>query len=201
MGKIDNYTVKVINLDSRTERMKDTLIELANFGFTHVYRFPAITGGESGCAKSHYECLKGKGPLFVFEDDVVFEPETLDRLNASIDQLPDDFDLLYLGANVKTPAISYSENLFQITGGTHTTHAMLWSAKGRARMLELWSPYVDNEYKQIDHWLFMTGQKLLNCFVVYPMIAYQRAAHSDIRNGFYDYRQEMLDNQMNNMKR
>jgi GR25 family glycosyltransferase involved in LPS biosynthesis len=197
--KLTDFTVKVINLDSRPERMKDTTKELERFGFAHIYRFPAIKGGETGCALSHYECLKGEGNLFIFEDDVTFEPYARSFFEAAVEQLPDDFDLFYLGANVKTPAIRYSENLYQITGGVHTTHAMLWSAKGREQMLNLWSPGKDNVH-QIDQWLFVTGQKLLNCFVCYPMIAFQRADHSDIRNQYFDYRGEMLENQKNNMR-
>jgi hypothetical protein len=192
------YIVKVINLDSRPERMDLTTVELQNFGFDHIFRFPAISGGESGCAKSHYECLKGDGLLFLFEDDIIFEVGAGKILTKAMAQLPDDFDLLYLGANVKTPANQYSKNLFKITGGVHCTHAILYSDKGRHRMLDLWRPEKE-VYRQIDHWLYMKGQGLMECYVCSPLIAFQRPDYSDIRLQYFDYRDEMLENQRNNM--
>jgi GR25 family glycosyltransferase involved in LPS biosynthesis len=191
--------IKVINLESRPERYRNTLRELERNGFTNITRFNAIKGGESGCAKSHYECLKGEGLLFLFEDDVVFEPNAADTINAALSQLPEDFDLFYIGANVKTPATRYSENLYKITGGVHCTHAILYSDKGRKRMLELWNPQSE-EIKQIDHWMYMKGQALMECYVCYPIMAFQRPDYSDVRLGDMDYRDEMLLNQKNNMQ-
>jgi GR25 family glycosyltransferase involved in LPS biosynthesis len=191
----------VINLDTKPHRMEATIKELTKIGVKKILRFSAITGGEAGCARSHYECLKmQESPLLIFEDDVVFEPEALKTISKAMEQLPDDFDLFYFGANVKSPAIKYSENLFKITGGVHCTHAMFWSAKGRKRILELWNPYSEQEFHQIDHWLYMKGQGAMECYVCYPLMAFQRADHSDIRGAWFDYRDEMLENQKNNMK-
>ena len=196
---LDSYSVMVVNLDNRPERWKVTETELKNFGFQQIQRFSAIPGGESGCAKSHYECLRGDGNLFLFEDDVIFEPDAMEILLKAVEQLPDDFDLFYLGANVKEPAIYYSENLYQITRGTHCTHAILYSDKGRKLMRSLWRP--DNAtYRQIDHWMYMIGQAALKCYVCYPLIAFQRPDYSDIRMQWFDYREEMLENQKNNMR-
>jgi GR25 family glycosyltransferase involved in LPS biosynthesis len=195
---LGQFETKVINLNSRPERMAETVIELEKINISHVWRFPAIKGGESGCAKSHYECLKGDGNLFLFEDDVVFEPNAEYHLRECIKQLPDNFDLFYIGANVKSPAVRYSESLYKITGGVHCTHAILYSAKGRKRMIELWDP-ASEQIHQIDHWMYMIGQGLMECYVANPLIAFQRPAYSDIRLQWFDYRGEMIENAKNNM--
>lgn len=189
--------VRVINLESRTDRFEEIQNELPKLGIFEFERFLAYEGGAIGCDKSHQECLKGKGDLLILEDDCIFENNALEIFKKAKEQLPEDFDLLYLGANVKQKAEKYSENLYRIYGGVHTTHAMYWSAKGRKLMLETWQPGMQGT---IDHWLFMEGQSKLNCYVCYPMVAFQRGSYSDVRLQYLDYREEMLQNQKTNME-
>lgn len=189
--------VKIINLDSRPERFQEVLTELPKIGITEYNRFSAIVGGAQGCDFSHRECLKGEGPLLILEDDVIFEENALQILLKAFYQLPEDYDMFYLGANVKTPAKRYSNNLFKINGGTHTTHAILYSTKGRQRIQDIWEPC---KYHTIDNWLFMEGQGLLNCYVCWPIQAFQRPCYSDIRLQWFDYKEEMLANQKANME-
>lgn len=202
MGEIMYLQTKVINLDSRPDRWSEVTGELARRGIFDYERFPAIQGmsGENGCALSHYACLKEDltRPLLLLEDDVLFDDGWIEVFDKAVEQLPDDFDLLYLGANVKIPATRYSENLYQITGGVHCTHAILYSEQGRNNMVNYWQP--GGEYKQIDHWLYMRGQALMNCFVICPMVAWQRPSYSDVRLQSFDYRGEMEENAKNNMK-
>ena len=191
--------VKVINLDSRPDRWEEVKKELDLHGFIYE-RFPALKGkcGENGCALSHHAILKEEtGPIGIFEDDVIFEDGWQEVYEKAFSQLPEDWDLLYLGANVKTPALRYSENLFKITGGVHCTHAILYSDKGRKRVLDVWDL---SEFHQIDHWMYMRGQGLLECYVVSPLIAFQRASYSDVRMKWFDYRGEMIENAKNNMQ-
>ena len=194
-----DFKVKIISLETRPERLQAALSELPKIGVTEYEWFPAFTGGALGCDKSHNACLAGEGPLLILEDDVVFEPGAFERMNKAICQLPDDWDILYLGANVKAPASRHSDNLFRVRSGVHTTHAMLYSAKGRQSMHDLYHPG-EKDIPTIDHWLYTEGLNLMNCYVVWPMIAYQRADHSDIRLAYYDYKQEMMDNQKLHME-
>ena len=69
------------------------------------------------------------------------------------------------------------------------------------RVRENYKKYVTKEgVWPIDHWLYLTGLELLNAYVVWPMIAFQRADHSDIRLAYYDYKEEMLNNQKLHME-
>jgi len=195
-----DFEVKIINLKTRPERLSKTIDELHKIDVTCCQAFPAFIGESIGTKKSHLACLKGEGPLLILEDDAVFEPGALDTMKRAISQLPDDWDMLWLGANVKAPATRYSKNLFHVTHGVHATHSILYSAKGREAAPRLYSQDA-SEYgsTSFDHWLFIKGLGMMNCYVVWPMIAFQRAGFSDIRLAYKDYREEMLNNQRLNM--
>lgn len=188
--------VKIINLDSRPDRMQEVLEELPKLGIKEHERFSAIHGGALGCDKSHKECLKGDGPILILEDDCTFEENASKIFAKAVDQLPADFDMLYLGANVKSKAVRYSDNLFSVSGGVHTTHAILWSDKGRKIMNQMWACGMQGT---IDQYLAVEGLKILKAFVCWPMIALQGDSYSDVRLQWFDYRAEMLLNQKNNM--
>lgn len=189
--------VKIINLDSRPDRMEEILAELPKLGITEYERFSAIKGGALGCDKSHKECLKGEGTLLILEDDCVFDEGANEIFSRAVMQLPHDYDMFYLGANVKSPAVKFSDNLYRVTEGVHTTHAILWSDKGRKKMNEIWECGMQGT---IDHYLATEGLKKLNAYVCYPMIAFQGDSYSDVRLQWFDYRAEILLNQKLNMR-
>jgi len=116
--------VYVINLDRDTERLQKTKQQLdkLNIEFT---RFPAILGaqvktsnhltdfclkyctdGIKGCAMSHKtiweDMLKNNYKhVLVLEDDVSFSDDFEHLFKTGWDQLPKDFDIWYLGCNIK----------------------------------------------------------------------------------------------------
>ena len=194
---LQDFDAVVMNLDSRPERWEAVQKEIPKIGITDFQRFSALPGGNAGFSASHLACVAGHGLRFVFEDDVYFEDFALDVFNAAISQLPDDFDMFYLGANVKTPAERYSENLFWVTGGVHTTHAILFSDHARQYIVNNYDPEGHNI---IDEWYYRKGLQAMRCFVCHPMIAFQTGGYSDLRLQYFDYREEMLENAKNNMK-
>jgi GR25 family glycosyltransferase involved in LPS biosynthesis len=194
--KLRDYDAVVMNLDTRPERWEAVQQEIPKIGITVFQRFSALPGGNAGFSASHLACVTGHGLRFVFEDDVYFESGALDVFNKAIEQLPDNFDMFYLGANVKTPAARYSENLYQVTGGVHTTHAILFSDHARQFIIENYDPA---EHNIIDEWYYRKGLSSMQCFVCSPMIAFQRGGYSDLRLQYFDYRTEMLENAKNNM--
>jgi glycosyl transferase family 25 len=85
--------VRVINLDSRPDRLASFEAEMARLGIERVERFEAITrdNGALGCSLSHRECLtqmleRGWESVMVCEDDARF---LVDR--GGLDVLVDDF--------------------------------------------------------------------------------------------------------------
>lgn len=189
---------RVINLDSRPDKMTEIPAEMDRFGVVWE-RFPAIdpypgAGSYIGSSYSHSQVIKGiTGLLLVCEDDVMFIDGARKLFDESFAQLPDDWDMLYLGGNVKMLAHRYSKNLFRISEGVHCTHAILYSEKARKTISDNFS--ITGEVSYYDHWLYTTGLAMMNCFICYPVVAYQRPSYSDARGGFMDYMSEMKENE------
>jgi glycosyl transferase family 25 len=112
-----------INLAHRTDRALATMLEFSKIGVEkRIKRFDAIQGsGNLGCKLSHLELFKlahiNKWPnIVVFEDDVQFVNDPLPTLKLALDQVSDDFDLMYLGATVNSPMIPHTANTYRNSG-------------------------------------------------------------------------------------
>lgn len=124
--------------------------------------------------------------LLHLEDDCVFRDLSL--LPAALLQLPDDWDVVYLGANLvlwnngEPWPERHSEHLFRVKCAW-TTHAIAYNKKCVRRILE-GQPSFDAQ--MFDNWL-STRLPELNAFCVAPMVAYQRPRISSIwQRGYVD---------------
>jgi GR25 family glycosyltransferase involved in LPS biosynthesis len=175
---------KIINLDFRTDRWETVVPEVSRFGITDIERVDACKGGYMGFNRSVKKALQGEGELLLLEDDVIFYYDfedvrtefTIKDLHDARALLPSDWDLLYLGANLKSPQLKYNSKLYRITDAW-TSHAILYSVKGRAYCRDHFDPEKEVIY---DEWLRTHAQKNLQCFVIAPMIAFQADGWSDI---------------------
>lgn len=181
--------------------------EMAKMGWDYE-RFVAAdpypgAGPYIGSSYSHTEVLRGvSGTLLVCEDDVIFIDGAKEIYDKAFAQLPEDWDLFYLGGNVKKPAQRYSENLFRITYGVHCTHAIIYSEKAREFILNNFNALADDHTGEItffDHWLYCNGLGKMNCYICYPIIAYQRPCYSNARSIYIDYYDEMKQNERENL--
>lgn len=125
--------------------------------------------------------------LLHLEDDVVFRDLT--HLPAAISQLPDDWDILYLGANLvlwndgnEPEPERYSDHLFRVRAAW-TTHAIAYHKRCVRRILE-GQPSFD-EAMWDNH--LSTRLPELNAFIVAPMVAWQRPRFSQIWQRKDDY--------------
>ena len=115
--------------------------------------------------------------LLHLEDDVVFK--NLNPLAHALRELPADWDIIYLGANLictnngEARPARYSKHLFRISTAW-TTHAVGYNKKCIEHLL-LHQPGFSEI--MFDNWL-STQLPNLNAFVVAPMVAYQRAHRS-----------------------
>lgn len=124
--------------------------------------------------------------LLHLEDDVVFRD--LDHLPQAISELPNDWDILYLGANLicwnngEPDPERYSEHLFRVRAAW-TTHAIAYHKRCVRRILE-GQPSFDAQM-----WDNYLSQRLpeLNAFCVAPMVAWQRPRYSQIWQREDDY--------------
>ena len=145
------------------------------FGISDFERFDAIDGGYKGFNMSVHGALKDESELLLLEDDCLFTG-TINDLLAAKAQLPNDWDLLYLGANIKAPMNRYSERLNYLTDAW-TSHAILYSNKGADWCFKNFDPKGELIY---DEWLRAVVQKMLKVFITNPMLALQAPGFSDI---------------------
>jgi hypothetical protein len=124
--------------------------------------------------------------LLFLEDDCTFRP--LDHLEAALSELPVDWDIIYLGANLicwnsdEPQPVRYSEHLFRI-GAAWTTHAIGFNRRVIPFILENQPGLSD---QMIDNWISSQLPEL-NAYCVAPMVAYQRPRVSAIWQRFDDY--------------
>ena len=180
-----------INLDKRrdgwervSKAFKDSSVE--------VIRFSAIEqkDGRIGCIKSHIEILKiakerNLKNVLIFEDDVVFIDSIVDN---TFEQLPMDWETCYIGANLHTNLIKYSDNLFTIKQA-FSTHAIAYNNTVFDFIINKYDNIekLDNYVDIYDVWLSNNIQPRNKSYIIYPLVAIQEKGYSDIENNFIDY--------------
>lgn len=188
-----------INLNKRIDRWVKVKKEFEKIGILDkVERFNGIekNDGRIGCIKSHLEIIKkakkeGLNNVLVLEDDVTFVDEKiLENLSKAISQLPKDFNLLYLGANIHYPLDSISDNLVVIKRG-YSTHAICYNKNIFDVIIEKYETL--NEIKTMEDILDVylanqiQGNPNYKCYLVKPLLATQINDYSDIEKRKVDY--------------
>lgn len=182
-----------LNLERNTQRWQDSQLQFHRVGLETVERINCIESEENrylSFNKSHYDTVK-KGfdtgnPFAIFEDDVVFDP-IWKHIEEAMNQLPNDWDALYLGANICgnwelpkriTAYLSRLPNAWM-------THAIFYSNKGAQVVLDNFDP---NTFPVYDEWLRVNLMPQGNVYLLTPMNCYQRPGHSDIWQNQVDYK-------------
>ena len=169
MHVINNLgSVKVVTLLRRNERVNNVKHQMSRAGIKYDI-YPAFDGlscsddeyyheqiknnvfGHSGaskgllcCSISHIKLLRefienDQEYLTVFEDDIIFPLEFDNQINRIVDNLPDDFDIVYLGHCGITDEIRTSKEVFFKSTGM-CTHGYIVSKRGAERVLQLLTP-------------------------------------------------------------
>jgi hypothetical protein len=167
--------------------------EFDRVGLTEVLRFDALPdiGPHQSFSKSEREILwqfwqSGASSLLHLEDDCIFR--SCDHLGLALSELPDDWDIVYLGANLicwnngEIAPERYSEHLFRVRAAW-TTHCVGYSRKGAQYLLERQPGFSEIMF---DNWM-STQLPYLNAYCVAPMVAYQRPRFSSIWGREDDY--------------
>lgn len=172
---------KVINLDSRRDKWRACEMELGPH--FELERVSAIRHewGWVGLAKTFNKIFaEADGDVLIFEDDATYRGWVTNLLNA-IRDLPEGWEMLMLGANIKDQRIDRINNTLARTYGAWTTHGIYYSHKLCKELANLeFSVPIDEYFRTIVH---PRG----NSYVVYPFLSYQRPSDSDIEGGFKDY--------------
>jgi hypothetical protein len=172
---------KVINLDSRRDKWRICEMELGPH--FELERVSAIRHewGWVGLAKTFNKIFEeSEGDVLIFEDDATYRGWVTNLLNV-IKDLPEGWEMLMLGANIKDQRIDRINNTLARTYGAWTTHGIYYSQKLCKELASLeFSVPIDEYFRTVVH---PRG----NSYVVYPFLSYQRPSDSDIEGGFKDY--------------
>jgi glycosyl transferase family 25 len=186
-----------INLDSSKERWK-----LASLQFKHhkldVTRISAVDGrsgkfATEGCNSLYNACTlshlftiekakaEGHTEILIFEDDVVLHKYFSLNLLDCYNSLPRDWDMLYLGGTHKVKPEKVNEKIYKVSH-TLTSHAYLL----RHTMFDAVIEKFTELEKPGD--CYMTDlQKIFNCYITNPPLAWQRKGYSSINGREMDY--------------
>lgn len=186
-----------INLEKRKDRWVHAQHQFEKIGILDkVKRFPAVErkDGRLGCIKSHLEILKyaqknNLKNVLVFEDDVVFINEDVNTIMGNIvNQLPENWELLYLGANLHTPLNNYSDNLVKLNNG-FSTHAVCYNSNLYSTFIKRYNTMnaVMLQIDILDVWLAASIQSRGNSYLVKPLLASQINDYSDIAKSDVNY--------------
>jgi GR25 family glycosyltransferase involved in LPS biosynthesis len=183
-----------INLDRRPERWQRMQAQLARHGFDNVQRFPARDGetlakpagwihtaGAYGCLLSHVEVIReaqrsNAASVLIFEDDTVLDPDFQNTFNSFSNEVPDNWDMLYLGALHKDEPVQISEHVARITKA-NSTYAYALKHTVYDAFIEL--------NARAEHVLDMNSyllQERFNCYCFMPNLAWVEAEYSDVQN-------------------
>jgi hypothetical protein len=174
----------VINRSDRPDRLHDVRIELENQGM-NAHRIEAVIDpvGYRGCTLSHLsimEMCQNLGTFLTLEDDCEFlhPKETTELiLKGALEQLPSDFDALFLGCSPQEPQEHYSTNLFRLRNAK-CTHAILWHNHSGSALQYIMNHKHDIE--KIDRYLYEVIMPKFQVYCTYPMLCTQRESMSNI---------------------
>lgn len=188
----------IINLAHRTDRLKSITEQCEKNDLT-MNIVTAVNGHDAfpdepkrkrgflGCYISHWNTLKilqdTEGDYFLIaEDDCIFEDGFRNKLREYYEQLPDNWDMLYLGGSINTPGSfeEFSVNLCRARN-VYCTHAYIIRKESIPGLIE----HVESRKWKIDI-LYAEYQKTHNCFITVPELAWQQAGFSDVENRMTD---------------
>ena len=185
-----------INLDKRIDRWEECQIQFEKHSLD-VERFSAIDGsiiendtklanGELGILRTHIELIKdakekGYKNILILEDDVEFDDDLNQNFTSIINQIPNNWIMLYLGANHVGGVIQISENICQIIH-SYAIHAFAINS-------DLFDLIINGlpKYKKPVDVFYAELQPLFPSYVIRPHLAWQRESFSDIQGGIMNY--------------
>jgi len=195
MNVNDFFPHKVcINLDKRRDRWERMQARFARHYIDQVARFPALDGksldippiwddfaGAYGCLRSHLAVVEraraeARPSILIFEDDAVLDPQFNDRFAESINQLPDDWDMVLFGGIHGEGYSKVSRNVMRVT---HSLSTYAYAMKHT-----IYDGFIDLNRQALTVLDENTRalQKEFNCYCFIPHLAWVEEGYSDVRD-------------------
>lgn len=192
------YCVSLPESDDRKERVSLEISKLVN-SFEYIYADPPhkdfkttnyMFPREFGCTLSHLKGMihgdKSNENILMLEDDIAINDDASNILNESIQELPQDWGLLYLGGRPRSQTYQASNNLIKV-GDFLTTQSYL------VNKIYIKS-YIDFTLNSLSlPFPNACADNILNNFFkeksycIYPCITKQIPSYSVLRFGHRDY--------------
>jgi GR25 family glycosyltransferase involved in LPS biosynthesis len=210
--------IYIINLDERTDRWEKCLDTFKEYELNLYERVSGVkileeefhyldqkSRSQLGCALSFYRIIKNAYDnqfenILIFEDDFHFihpKEKTYEILKNSIENLPENWDVFYLGANIMydffhNPISVFNEKLFKLNS-CYCMHSISFSKKGIRIFLEnfhnewFFIQSILEVYKAIDVFMAKEFCDKNLCFISNEMLCIQSPSFSSIENCMTDY--------------
>jgi hypothetical protein len=184
---INDLNICVIGLKAREDRWKRCVEILEAEGIEEVYHYVTVQDYQDsykGYMTDFINMLKmfqGHDLLF-FEDDFEFTKGWKKVFEKAYKDLPQEWDLLYFGANLTSPITKVTDNLVRVYGAW-LMHATLLSHTFIDYIL---IHYLPANIRIIDEW-YRKIAPTRNFYMTIPMISYQRPDYSDFVGQYVYY--------------
>lgn len=179
--------VFLINLPERIDRLSvsNAILHEAGVDYT-LWKATKDEDGKKGLcltmkALFEYIMVTDIQDFIVLEDDCNFKLNINDFLNILVEQLPEDYDCLYLGCNLTSQPTRYSENLLKICT-SYCTQAIAYSR----RTVEIIMKDID-KIEPYDIKLMKIIQSRGHSYCTFPMFCEQFESYSNIENKVMDW--------------
>ena len=179
--------IVVLGLQSRSDRWQRCLEIFEAEGIKKVTRYQTEINHEDkhrGATKDFLELLRKKRgrQIMFFEDDFELTQNWREVLGEAWNEVPKDFDLFYLGANLTSKPVKVSDHVVRVLGAW-CLHAVVFSPK--------FIDYILSSYDVNKHWVFDEWCRVVapqrKFYMCVPMISYQRESFSDFANKYVSY--------------
>ncbi len=142
------------------------------------------------CVEENLECI------LVLEDDCKFiRDNTMEIVDKCLEQLPEDYDMLFLGCFLTQKLIhKYSENLLQLSEA-RATQSIIYSKKGMIKLLKaLENPRGSRTVVPLDDVIQQKIMRDKKTFCSFPNLTSQHSGFSDIEKKSVSYSKWLEEN-------
>jgi GR25 family glycosyltransferase involved in LPS biosynthesis len=204
MKTLNDYFDEIycINLDRRLDRWHLVKQEFNKHSIT-VNRYSAIDGkelnlqmfsnsenfetsGQLACLISHYNIIKtakykNLSSVLIMEDDVVFSSDFNSQLEQKMDDIPENWDMLFFGANHISGPIKITDNIYRMTRA--------YSAHCYAIKNTMYDVLLESlcKFQEPLDVVYANLQSSINSYVLNPHLVWQNPGYSDICEQLVDY--------------
>lgn len=162
-------------------------MSIGNYEFINAVDMP--DNPALGCLLSHKEIIeramqRRSCHVIILEDDTELITDFNDLVQGYINQLPEDWDMFYFGANNKKPAVKVAENIGRCV---KTSALSAYVVKKRVYKFILGRISAHSNL-HIDEIFINHIHPHINAYTAIPNLCYQRAGYSDIEKQNVDYK-------------